>query len=251
LEARTRLGVLEEMEALRKNQPKQEPVTEAVQKTTISTQTDALREPQPVVVPKDDEALKERVVRILTRLDVPTREAVETRKSSDGAGFGMLMGMFMGDDEDSAEESSVRVKPNDEDLSSLLDRLEKWVSAYDQSMTRAPVDAKDDSKDAQIDALTKELAELKADVGERSSASLAAVNRRAQEAETAAAEALAKLAPLEKANRELSWQISMLAEQDEKKIRPVLPQSGWFQRAVTGCTAPRRPKSVLLNAEQR
>lgn len=251
-EARTRLGVLEEMEALRKNQPKPEAVAEAVQKTTISTQTDALREPQPVVVPRDDEALKERVVRILSRLDVPAREAVESRKSSDGAGFGMLMGMFMGDDDDdSAEESSVRVKPNDGDLSSLLDRLEKWASAYDPSMTRAPVATKDDSKDAQIDALTKELAELKADVGERSSASLAAVNRRAQEAETAAAEALAKLAPLEKANRELSWQISMLAEQDEKKIRPVLPQSGWFQRAVTGCTAPRRPKSVLLNAEQR
>lgn len=251
-EARTRLGVLEEMEALRKNQPKPEPVAEAVQKTTISTQTDALREPHPVVVPKDDEALKERVVRILSRLDVPAREAVELRKSSDGAGFGMLMGMFMGDDDDddSAEESSVRVKPNDGDLSSLLDRLEKWASAYDPSMTRMPVAAEDDLKDAQIDALTKELAELKADVGERSSASLAAVNRRAQEAEIAAAEALAKLAPLEKANRELSWQISMLAEQDEKKIRPVLPQSGWFQRAVTGCTAPRRPKSVLLNAEQ-
>ena len=250
-EARTKLGVLEEMESLRKAQPVPEP-PRPVSKKSTSTQTDAARkEPVAPPVASDDGTARKRLISIMERLDIPTSASSPARAKEEGAGIGMLMGMFMGSDEKDEIENDATATPRD-DLDSLFDRIEAWASD-ERRASPAPAPssnvARDTASAEEVERLRAELAALKADVGERSAASLAAVNRRAQEAERAAADAKAKLAPLEKANRELAWQISLLAEQDETKTRPVLAQSGWFARAVTGCTAPRRPpprSSVLL-----
>ena len=250
-EARTKLGVLEEMESLRKTQPVPEP-SRPVSKKSASTQTDATRkEPVAPPVARDDGNARKRLIGIMERLDIPTSASSPARAKEEGAGIGMLMGMFMGSDERDENADDAAATPRD-DLDSLFDRVETWASDDRRaSPASAPSSnvARDTASAEEVERLRAELAALKADVGERSAASLAAVNRRAQEAERAAADAKAKLAPLEKANRELAWQISLLAEQDETKTRPVLAQSGWFARAVTGCTAPRRPpprSSVLL-----
>ena len=178
-----------------------------------------------------------------------------------------MLGIGSAEDND-AEDQARDTEPNASvstpiddaaDLDTLFDRVETLVREARASPTShataqsPPPPASSppvvDAREQEIQALKAELSALKADVGERSTTALAAVNRRAQEAEVAAADAKTKLAAVEKTNRELSWQISMLTEHDEKQLRPVLASSGWLARAtgaVAGCTAPRRQRSVLL-----
>ena len=245
-EARTKLGVMEEMHALKKNQPEPEPARQVSMKSMF-TQTVEEAKPRDVA----STSSRERLLAIMRRLRVSSdadEKSASKNAKEEQAGLGMLMGMFMGED---AEDASPAPAPtqDSEDINALFDRFEAWANEHanaNASDAAAPSRTDVASKDDEIKRLTAELETLKSDSANRSTASLAAVNRRAQEAELAAADAKAKLVPLEKANRELAWQISMLAEQDETKTRPVLAQSGWFARAVTGCTAPRRPRSVLL-----
>lgn len=248
-ETRTKLGVLEEMVALR-NAPPPAPAPPREQpKRSMSTQTE--REEIKVSLSTSDEtATCERLRAIMNSLNIAgakrTVEAAREQKDS-VFGMGVITGLFsMGSDE-TEKQSSPSASDEEESVQALLDQFEAWASERPrETPTPTPTSHEvNGSRDEEIQALKAELAALKADEGERSTASLAAVNRRAQEAERAAAEAKAKLAPLERENRELAWQISMLAEQDDTKIRPVLAQSGWLARAVTGCTAPRR-KSILL-----
>lgn len=251
-EARTKLGVVEEMLALKKNQPDPEPARRASMKSMF-TQTVEEAKPRDVASSSTGDA-RERLLAIMRRLrvssDTDEKSASKSAKEEQ-AGLGMLMGMFMGgEDDDETASQSPAPKRDSEDIDALFDRFEAWANANAKDTDAAAPSTSDDaSKDDEIKRLTSELETLKSDAASRSTASLAAVNRRAQEAELAAADAKAKLVPLEKANRELAWQISMLAEQDETKTRPVLAQSGWFARAVTGCTAPRRPRSVLLQSD--
>jgi len=251
-EARTKLGVVEEMLALKKNQPDPEPARRASMKSMF-TQTVEEAKPRDVASSSIGDA-RERLLAIMRRLrvssDADEKSASKSAKEEQ-AGLGMLMGMFMGgEDDDETASPSPAPKRESEDIDALFDRFEAWANANAKDTDAAAPSTSDAaSKDDEIKRLTSELETLKSDAASRSTASLAAVNRRAQEAELAAADAKAKLVPLEKANRELAWQISMLAEQDETKTRPVLAQSGWFARAVTGCTAPRRPRSVLLQGD--
>jgi len=250
-EARTKLGVAEEMLALKKNQPDPEPARRASMKSMF-TQTVEEAKPRDVASSSIEDA-RERLLAIMRRLrvssDADEKSASKSAKEEQ-AGLGMLMGMFMGGDDDENASPAPAPKRDSEDIDALFDRFEAWANANaNDTDAAAPSMSDAASKDDEIKRLTLELETLKSDAASRSTASLAAVNRRAQEAELAAADAKAKLVPLEKANRELAWQISMLAEQDETKTRPVLAQSGWFARAVTGCTAPRRPRSVLLQGD--
>ncbi len=248
-EARTKLGVMEEMHALKKNQPEPEPARQVSMKSMF-TQTVEEAKPRDIA----STSSRERLLAIMRRLRVSSdadEKSASKNAKEEQAGLGMLMGMFMGED---AEDASPAPAPtqDSEDINALFDRFEAWANEHanaNASDAAAPSRTDVASKDDEIKRLTAELETLKSDSASRSTASLAAVNRRAQEAELAAADAKAKLVPLEKANRELAWQISMLAEQDETKTRPVLAQSGWFARAVTGCTAPRRPRSVLLQGD--
>ena len=248
-ETRTKLGVLEEMVALRNAPPPAPAPPREPPKRSMSTQTE--REEIKVLLSTSDEtATCERLRAIMNSLNIAgakrTVEAAREQKDS-VFGMGVISGLFsMGSDE-TEKQSSPSASDEEESVQALLDQFEAWASERPrETPTPTPTSHEvNGSRDEEIQALKAELAALKADEGERSTASLAAVNRRAQEAERAAAEAKAKLAPLERENRELAWQISMLAEQDDTKIRPVLAQSGWLARAVTGCTAPRR-KSILL-----
>ena len=251
-EARTKLGVAEEMLALKKNQPDPEPARRASMKSMF-TQTVEEAKPRDVASSSTEDA-RERLLAIMRRLRVSSdadEKSASKGAKEEQAGLGMLMGMFMGgEDDDETASPSPAPKRDSEDIDALFDRFEAWANANAKDFDAAAPSMSDAaSKDDEIKRLTSELETLKSDAASRSTASLAAVNRRAQEAELAAADAKAKLVPLEKANRELAWQISMLAEQDETKTRPVLAQSGWFARAVTGCTAPRRPRSVLLQGD--
>lgn len=245
-EARTKLGVVEEMLALRSAPPVPEPPRE-VPKRSMSTQTE--REETKVLVSTSDEfTTRERLSAIMTSLNIaPAKRTGEaSREHKDSVfGMGVITGLFsMGSDETDTKPTQ-GAGGDEESVQALLDRIEAWASERPRETLPPTSREINGTRDEEIRALKAELAALKADEGERSTASLVAVNRRAQEAERAAAEAKAKLAPLERENRELAWQISMLAEQDDTKIRPVLAQSGWLARAVTGCTAPRR-RSVLL-----
>ena len=244
-EARTRLTVLEEMATLRKSAPERRapPPTEPV-----STQTEPLPEPSkpPPESTFDDSAIRKRLAALIDRLGASAPSASAPANKDSGSIWGML-GMVAADDERDAGSSSQR---KDITVDALFDRVEALLGKRSARAARdAAEDVKDKDKDKEIEALRVELNSLKVEIGERSTVSLAAVNRRAQEAEVAAAEAKKRLADVEKANRELSWQISMLTENDEKQLRPELASSGWLARAtgaVTGCTAPRRQRSVLL-----
>ena len=277
LEARTRLTVLEEMAALRKSQPAPEPARAPPPTEPVATQTEAALEASASAASAASEThIRRRLASIINQLNAnaerPTaRTSVDGTKSSSSI-WGML-GMGSDDDIDDDDKAREADEPgafvstpidDSVDLDALFDRVETLArdATASQSVQRstqpssapAPADADVDARYEretleELSALKAELSALKAGLGERSTASLAAVNRRAQEAELAAADAKTKLAAVEKTNRELSWQISMLTEQDEKQLRPVLASSGWLARAtgaVSGCTAPRRQRSVLL-----
>jgi len=272
IEARTRLTVLEEMAALRKSQPAPEPARVPPPTEPVATQTEATLEASASAASETSEThIRRRLASIINQLNAnverPTaRTSVDETKSS-GSIWGMLgMGSDADEARDADEPDAFVSTPIDDsmDLDALFDRIETLArdATASQSVQRsaqpssapAPADVDVDARyeretQEELSALKAELSALKAGLGERSTASLAAVNRRAQEAELAAADAKTKLAAVEKTNRELSWQISMLTEQDEKQLRPVLASSGWLARAtgaVSGCTAPRRQRSVLL-----
>ena len=243
----------------------------------MATQTEAALEASASAASEASEThIRSRLASIINQLNAnaerPTaRTSVDGTKSSSSI-WGML-GMGSDDDVDDDDKAREADEPgafvstpidDSVDLDVLFDRVETLArdATASQSVQRstqpssapAPADADVDVRYEretleELSALKAELSALKAGLGERSTASLAAVNRRAQEAELAAADAKTKLAAVEKTNRELSWQISMLTEQDEKQLRPVLASSGWLARAtgaVSGCTAPRRQRSVLL-----
>ena len=250
-ESLTQIGVLEETLALRSAPPVPEPQPE-VPKRSASTQTDREVEREtPPLVARDDSLVRDRLLAIMATLNIPTQNVNAQRPERGAFGMSLITGLFAGSDDDEGKASVDSAATDETDLDALLHRVETWARERrgETPTTSSPHDAPSvdpAAMEKEIQTLKDELAALKADEGERSTASLAAVNRRAQEAERAAAEAKEKLAPLERENRELAWQIAMLSEQDESKTRPALAQSGWLTQAIKGCTAPRRPRSVLL-----
>ena len=139
-------------------------------------------------------------------------------------------------------------------VSALLSDLERWAAdgghswsqALMEQSRRVATDAIARARAAE-EASKKSSADLEA-ARARTSALQAAQAKRAAAAEEAAAEVAAKLEAAEKKNKELSWQVSMLAPDGgagagqgggggggEQRQGP----GGWLAGALKGCVAPR------------
>ena len=268
IEARTKASVLEEMAALRKNNfeaattarvpPSSSPpnlttVTEP-QNSETNRQVDANNDSK-----AETEAIRARIFTILGKLkgQVDSNgKPLLSVKEADQSIWGWL------GTKTNENETKTSPPPEDEGSSSvddLLVHLESWANDQGESWS-AELNAQ--SRKAATDAMRKlkesekELEELRLESSrfeqqdaERSSATVNAAAKRATEAEEKLNTLKKKLETLEQRNKELTWQISMYADNgnamntsDPKfgSSNNTTPAVGILKQLMLQCTAPRR-----------
>jgi chromosome segregation ATPase len=268
IEARTKASVLEEMAALRKNNfeaattarvpPSSSPpnlttVTEP-QNSETNRQVDANNDSK-----AETEAIRARIFTILGKLkgQVDSNgKPLLSVKEADQSIWGWL------GTKTNENEMKTSPPPEDEGSSSvddLLVHLESWANDQGESWS-AELNAQ--SRKAATDAMRKlkesekELEELRLESSrfeqqdaERSSATVNAAAKRATEAEEKLNTLKKKLETLEQRNKELTWQISMYADNgnamntsDPKfgSSNNTTPAVGILKQLMLQCTAPRR-----------
>ena len=268
IEARTKASVLEEMAALRKNNfeaattarvpPSSSPpnlttVTEP-QNSETNRQVDANNDSK-----AETEAIRARIFTILGKLkgQVDSNgKPLLSVKEADQSIWGWL------GTNTNETETKTSPPPEDEGSSSvddLLVHLESWANDQGESWS-AELNAQ--SRKAATDAMRKlkesekELEELRLESSrfeqqdaERSSATVNAAAKRATEAEEKLNALKKKLETLEQRNKELTWQISMYADNgnamntsDPKfgSSNNTTPAVGILKQLMLQCTAPRR-----------
>ena len=268
IEARTKASVLEEMAALRKNNfeaattarvpPSSSPpnlttVTEP-QNSETNRQVDANNDSK-----AETEAIRARIFTILGKLkgQVDSNgKPLLSVKEADQSIWGWL------GTKTNENETKTSPPPEDEGSSSvddLLVHLESWANDQGESWS-AELNAQ--SRKAATDAMRKlkesekELEELRLESSrfeqqdaERSSATVNAAAKRATEAEEKLNALKKKLETLEQRNKELTWQISMYADNgnamntsDPKfgSSNNTTPAVGILKQLMLQCTAPRR-----------
>ena len=267
IEARTKASVLEEMAALRKNNfeaattarvpPSSSPpnlttVTKP-QNSETNRQVDANNDSK-----AETEAIRARIFTILGKLkgQVDSNgKPLLSVKEADQSIWGWLG--------TNTNESETKTSPPPEDEGSssvddLLAHLESWANDQGESWS-AELNAQ--SRKAATDAMRKlkesekELEELRLESSrfkqqdvERSSATVNAAAKRATEAEEKLNALKKKLETLEQRNKELTWQISMYADNgnamntsDPKfgSSNNTTPAVGILKQLMLQCTAPR------------
>ena len=268
IEARTKASVLEEMAALRKNNfeaattarvphssspPNLTTVTEP-QNSETNRQVDANNDSK-----AETEAIRARIFTILGKLkgQVDSNgKPLLSVKEADQSIWGWL------GTNTNENETKTSPPPEDEGSSSvddLLVHLESWANDQGESWS-AELNAQ--SRKAATDAMRKlkesekELEELRLESSrfeqqdaERSSATVNAAAKRATEAEEKLNTLKKKLETLEQRNKELTWQISMYADNgnamntsDPKfgSSNNTTPAVGILKQLMLQCTAPRR-----------
>ena len=268
IEARTKASVLEEMAALRKNNF-EAATTARVPPSSSSPNLTTVTEPQNSETNRqvdanndskaETEAIRARIFTILGKLkgQVDSNgKPLLSVKEADQSIWGWL------GTNTNENETKTSPPPEDEGSSSvddLLVHLESWANDQGESWS-AELNAQ--SRKAATDAMRKlkesekELEELRLESSrfkqqdvERSSATVNAAAKRATEAEEKLNALKKKLETLEQRNKELTWQISMYADNgnamntsDPKFGSPnnTTPAVGILKQLMLQCTAPRR-----------
>ena len=268
IEARTKASVLEEMAALRKNNfeaattarvphssspPNLTTVTEP-QNSETNRQVDANNDSK-----AETEAIRARIFTILGKLkgQVDSNgKPLLSVKEADQSIWGWL------GTNTNENETKTSPPPEDEGSSSvddLLVHLESWANDQGESWSaelnaqsrKAATDAMRKLKESEkeLEELRLESSRFKQQDAERSSATVNAAAKRATEAEEKLNALKKKLETLEQRNKELTWQISMYADNgnamntsDPKFGSPnnTTPAVGILKQLMLQCTAPRR-----------
>lgn len=267
IEARTKASVLEEMAALRKNNfeaattarvpPSSSPnlttVTEP-QNSETNRQVDANNDSK-----AETEAIRARIFTILGKLkgQVDSNgKPLLSVKEADQSIWGWL------GTNTNENETKTSPPPEDEGSSSvddLLVHLESWANDQGESWSaelnaqsrKAATDAMRKLKESEkeLEELRLESSRFKQQDAERSSATVNAAAKRATEAEEKLNTLKKKLETLEQRNKELTWQISMYADNgnamntsDPKfgSSNNTTPAVGILKQLMLQCTAPRR-----------
>ena len=267
IEARTKASVLEEMAALRKNNfeaattarvpPSSSPnlttVTEP-QNSETNRQVDANNDSK-----AETEAIRARIFTILGKLkgQVDSNgKPLLSVKEADQSIWGWL------GTNTNENETKTSPPPEDEGSSSvddLLVHLESWANDQGESWSaelnaqsrKAATDAMRKLKECEkeLEELRLESSRFKQQDAERSSATVNAAAKRATEAEEKLNALKKKLETLEQRNKELTWQISMYADNgnamntsDPKfgSSNNTTPAVGILKQLMLQCTAPRR-----------
>ena len=268
IEARTKASVLEEMAALRKNNfeaattarvpPSSSPpnlttVTEP-QNSETNRQVDASNDSK-----AETEAIRARIFTILGKLkgQVDSNgKPLLSVKEADQSIWGWL------GTNTNENETKTSPPPEDEGSSSvddLLVHLESWANDQGESWSaelnaqsrKAATDAMRKLKESEkeLEELRLESSRFKQQDAERSSATVNAAAKRATEAEEKLNALKKKLETLEQRNKELTWQISMYADNgnamntsDPKfgSSNNTTPAVGILKQLMLQCTAPRR-----------
>ena len=268
IEARTKASVLEEMAALRKNNfeaattarvpPSSSPpnlttVTEP-QNSETNRQVDANNDSK-----AETEAIRARIFTILGKLkgQVDSNgKPLLSVKEADQSIWGWL------GTKTNEKETKTSPPPEHEGSSSvddLLVHLESWANDQGESWSaelnaqsrKAATDAMRKLKESEkeLEELRLESSRFKQQDAERSSATVNAAAKRATEAEEKLNALKKKLETLEQRNKELTWQISMYADNgnamntsDPKfgSSNNTTPAVGILKQLMLQCTAPRR-----------
>ena len=268
IEARTKASVLEEMAALRKNNfeaattarvpPSSSPpnlttVTKP-QNSETNRQVDANNDSK-----AETEAIRARIFTILGKLkgQVDSNgKPLLSVKEADQSIWGWL------GTNTNENETKTSPPPEDEGSSSvddLLVHLESWANDQGESWSaelnaqsrKAATDAMRKLKESEkeLEELRLESSRFKQQDAERSSATVNAAAKRATEAEEKLNALKKKLETLEQRNKELTWQISMYADNgnamntsDPKfgSSNNTTPAVGILKQLMLQCTAPRR-----------
>ena len=268
IEARTKASVLEEMAALRKNNfeaattarvphssspPNLTTVTEP-QNSETNRQVDANNDSK-----AETEAIRARIFTILGKLkgQVDSNgKPLLSVKEADQSIWGWL------GTNTNENETKTSPPPEDEGSSSvddLLVHLESWANDQGESWSaelnaqsrKAATDAMRKLKECEkeLEELRLESSRFKQQDAERSSATVNAAAKRATEAEEKLNALKKKLETLEQRNKELTWQISMYADNgnamntsDPKfgSSNNTTPAVGILKQLMLQCTAPRR-----------
>ena len=268
IEARTKASVLEEMAALRKNNfeaattarvphssspPNLTTVTEP-QNPETNRQVDANNDSK-----AETEAIRARIFTILGKLkgQVDSNgKPLLSVKEADQSIWGWL------GTNTNENETKTSPPPEDEGSSSvddLLVHLESWANDQGESWSaelnaqsrKAATDAMRKLKECEkeLEELRLESSRFKQQDAERSSATVNAAAKRATEAEEKLNALKKKLETLEQRNKELTWQISMYADNgnamntsDPKfgSSNNTTPAVGILKQLMLQCTAPRR-----------
>ena len=267
IEARTKASVLEEMAALRKNNfeaattarvpPSSSPNLTTViepQNSETNRQVDANNDSK-----AETEAIRARIFTILGKLkgQVDSNgKPLLSVKEADQSIWGWL------GTNTNENETKTSPPPEDEGSSSvddLLVHLESWANDQGESWSaelnaqsrKAATDAMRKLKESEkeLEELRLESSRFKQQDAERSSATVNAAAKRATEAEEKLNTLKKKLETLEQRNKELTWQISMYADNgnamntsDPKFGSPnnTTPAVGILKQLMLQCTAPRR-----------
>ena len=267
IEARTKASVLEEMAALRKNNfeaattarvsPSSSPNLTTViepQNSETNRQVDANNDSK-----AETEAIRARIFTILGKLkgQVDSNgKPLLSVKEADQSIWGWL------GTNTNENETKTSPPPEDEGSSSvddLLVHLESWANDQGESWSaelnaqsrKAATDAMRKLKESEkeLEELRLESSRFKQQDAERSSATVNAAAKRATEAEEKLNALKKKLETLEQRNKELTWQISMYADNgnamntsDPKfgSSNNTTPAVGILKQLMLQCTAPRR-----------
>ena len=267
IEARTKASVLEEMAALRKNNF-EAATTARVPPSSSSPNLTTVTEPQNSETNRqvdanndskaETEAIRARIFTILGKLkgQVDSNgKPLLSVKEADQSIWGWL------GTNTNENETKTSPPPEDEGSSSvddLLVHLESWANDQGESWSaelnaqsrKAATDAMRKLKESEkeLEELRLESSRFKQQDAERSSATVNAAAKRATEAEEKLNALKKKLETLEQRNKELTWQISMYADNgnamntsDPKFGSPnnTTPAVGILKQLMLQCTAPR------------
>ena len=267
IEARTKASVLEEMAALRKNNF-EAATTARVPPSSSSPNLTTVTEPQNSETNRqvdanndskaETEAIRARIFTILGKLkgQVDSNgKPLLSVKEADQSIWGWL------GTNTNENETKTSPPPEDEGSSSvddLLVHLESWANDQGESWSaelnaqsrKAATDAMRKLKESEkeLEELRLESSRFKQQDAERSSATVNAAAKRATEAEEKLNTLKKKLETLEQRNKELTWQISMYADNgnamntsDPKFGSPnnTTPAVGILKQLMLQCTAPR------------
>ena len=268
IEARTKASVLEEMAALRKNNF-EAATTARVPPSSLSPNLTTVTEPQNSETNRqvdanndskaETEAIRARIFTILGKLkgQVDSNgKPLLSVKEADQSIWGWL------GTNTNENETKTSPPPEDEGSSSvddLLVHLESWANDQGESWSaelnaqsrKAATDAMRKLKESEkeLEELRLESSRFKQQDAERSSATVNAAAKRATEAEEKLNTLKKKLETLEQRNKELTWQISMCADNgnamntsDPKfgSSNNTTPAVGILKQLMLQCTAPRR-----------
>ena len=268
IEARTKASVLEEMAALRKNNF-EAATTARVPHSSSPPNLTTVTEPQNPETNRqvganndskaETEAIRARIFTILGKLkgQVDSNgKPLLSVKEADQSIWGWL------GTNTNENETKTSPPPEDEGSSSvddLLVHLESWANDQGESWSaelnaqsrKAATDAMRKLKECEkeLEELRLESSRFKQQDAERSSATVNAAAKRATEAEEKLNALKKKLETLEQRNKELTWQISMYADNgnamntsDPKfgSSNNTTPAVGILKQLMLQCTAPRR-----------